>query len=141
MWLELQATFTGTISHCLNSSVIEESTTIEDNVFYARSLGAFCDKFANRLGTCRFIGTFAYFVFHHIFEIAGGHKGVTSSVINDLAINVSRGTEHVQPWSGCSSIDLCAHAYMSALALAQWFSVLESHLSSPSAPGTSHAMA
>lgn len=131
MWLELQATLACTICNCLYAAVVDESTTIEDDIFDSRSLGAFGDNFANCLGTCRFGGTFACFFFYRVFEITGCHKSVARKIIDNLAIDVSRGTEHVQPWTGCSSIDLRAHAYVTSLALAQWFSVLDSHLSSP----------
>jgi hypothetical protein len=110
--LELQTTLASGVSDGLDTTVIEESAAVEYHRGDTGFLGSLGDQSAN--SACALRLDAALFA-NGRFEVAGGNKGATGNVIDELNVDVSRRAEHIQAGALCGPRHLGANANVASL--------------------------
>jgi hypothetical protein len=92
--LELQSAFAGTIGERLDTPVEQETTTIEHDPGYTRSLGTFCNRLTN--SGCGVTGC-TRIAADILFKRRGGSHRLASDIVDDLRIDMPTGTMDGKP--------------------------------------------
>jgi hypothetical protein len=109
--LENKPIFTGSISQCLDSAVIQKTIPIENYGSYI-----FPQGLTSYLSAYLFGGLDIASIFQSFFNLSAqrrrGNQSCSGCIIYYLRMNVTRAFEHIKAWSNCGTLYFFSYSFL-----------------------------